>query len=244
MKLSPLYFFLIYNICALNTEAQVPVDPLIIPRTNLDSAGVADSLKNNTAVLISGDTTILPDAKPMSKADSIKSSKKSILAADSSLKHDPRKATFRSLVVPGWGQAYNKKYWKIPIVYGALGTTAAIFLYNLKTYKALKQTYIYLLDSDTANDALIETQFKQLSPESVRSYRTSYRQNVDYSVLFFLVFWGLNVVDATVDAHLKSFDVSSDISMKLKPTIGNATPGLSLVFTLNDQPSRKKLFLP
>jgi hypothetical protein len=246
MKLSPLYFliFLVGNISSQTIKAQVPVDPLIIPKTNLDSTGFADSLKNNKTVLISGDTTVLPDAKPMSKADSVKSSKKSILAADSSLKHNPRKATFRSLVIPGWGQAYNKKYWKIPIVYGALGTTAAIFVFNLKTYKALKQTYIYLLDSDTANDALIETRFKQLSPQSIRSYRTSYRQNVDYSVLFFLVFWGLNVVDATVDAHLKSFDVSNDISMKIRPTVGNATPGLSLVFTLNDKPFKKRLFLP
>lgn len=248
MKLFRLYLvlFLAGNISALTSKARVPVDPLIIPRTNLDSASFADSLRNNKAVIISGDgdTTVLPNPKPLSKADSVKSSKKSILAADSSLKHNPRKATFRSLVIPGWGQAYNKKYWKIPIVYGALGTTAAIFVFNLKTYKSLKQTYIYLLDSDTANDALIEPRFQKLSPESVRSYRTSYRQNVDYSVLFFLVFWGLNVVDATVDAHLKSFDVSNDISMKIRPTIGNATPGLSLVFTLNDKSPRKKLFLP
>ncbi len=245
MKPSSLYLFsfFVLNICALHAVAQVPVDPIIIPRQNPDST--ADSIKNNKVVLISNDTTVLPDAAPLSKADSIKSSKKSILAADTSLgKHNPRKATFRSLVIPGWGQAYNKKYWKIPIVYGALGTTAAIFIYNLKTYKSLKQAYIYLLDTMPANDALIEERFQQLSPESIRSYRTSFRQNVDYSVLFFLVFWGLNVVDATVDAHLKSFDVSNDISMKLKPIIGNAMPGLSLVFTLNDKSTRKKLFVP
>ncbi len=159
-------------------------------------------------------------------------------------KHSPHTAAIRSAILPGWGQAYNRKYWKIPIVYGALGTTAAIFVYNLKTYKSLKQAYINLLDTIPANDALIEERFQQLSPESIRSYRTSFRQNVDYSVLFFLVFWGLNVVDATVDAHLKSFDVSNDISMKLKPTIGNATPGLSIVFILNDKSARKKLFLP
>src|SRR5215210_5085899 len=51
-------------------------------------------------------------------------------------KHSPAKAAFRSAVLPGWGQAYNKKYWKIPIVYGALGTTAAVFFYNLNTYRA------------------------------------------------------------------------------------------------------------
>src|SRR6185503_5464645 len=66
---------------------------------------------------------------------------KNILKADTVLvkKHSPRAATLRSAIIPGWGQAYNKKYWKIPIIYGALGTTAAIFIYNLKTYKQLRQ---------------------------------------------------------------------------------------------------------
>src|SRR5688572_19544126 len=61
--------------------------------------------------------------------------RKNILEADTSAtKFNPKVATFRSAVLPGWGQAYNKKYWKIPIIYGALGTTAFIFRYNLKTY--------------------------------------------------------------------------------------------------------------
>jgi hypothetical protein len=147
-------------------------------------------------------------------------------------KHSPKKATFRSAVLPGWGQAYNKKYWKIPIVYGALGTTAVIFFYNLKTYKDLKQAYIYISDTIPSNNDLIKSEFKNLSPESIRAYRNSFRQNVDYSVLFFLVFWGLNVVDATVDAHLKAFDVSNDITLKVKPNLKLNTAGISLVFNL------------
>ncbi len=240
MKPSLLYLFLFFvlSFSVIPAFAQVPGDPIIIPKQAADS--IINSLKNK-AVLISDDTVTLPDATPTSRADSIKSSKKSILASDTSLrKHNPKIATFRSAVIPGWGQAYNKKYWKIPIVYGALGTTAAIFVYNLKTYKSLKKAYIYLRDTIPDNDVLIDKRFQQLSPESIRSYRTSFRQNVDYSVLFFLVFWGLNVVDATVDAHLKSFDVSNDISLKIKPTINNATPGLSFVFTFNDKPIKKR----
>ena len=170
---------------------------------------------------------------------------KNILAADTSLlkKHNPKIAAFRSAVLPGWGQAYNKKYWKIPIIYGALGTTAAVFVYNLKTYKALKQAYIYLSDTIPSNDALIDPDFVNLSPESIRSYRTSFRQNVDYSVLFFVLFWGLNVVDATVDGHLKSFDVSNDITLKVKPFFNLSTTGISLVFSFKDNRS-KTLFSP
>ncbi|MDB5222890.1 MAG: hypothetical protein JWN83_1557 [Chitinophagaceae bacterium] len=165
-------------------------------------------------------------------------SKKNILALDTSAKKfNPKVATFRSAVIPGWGQAYNKKYWKIPIIYGALGTTAFIFRYNLKTYKLLKQAIIYRTDTIAANDILVDPQFQALSTEAIRSYRNSFRQNVDYSVLFFLVFWGLNVVDATVDAHLKSFDVSDNVSFKVKPGYnpGTRTGGLSLVFSYKDK---------
>ncbi len=180
------------------------------------------------------------DTAIISASKSIDSTRKSILSADTVIKkHNPKKASFRSAVLPGWGQAYNKKYWKIPIVYGALGTTAAIFIFNLETYKSLKQAYIYIRDTIPSNDVLIESRFRNLSPESIRTYRNAFRQNVDYSVLFFFVFWGLNVVDATVDGHLKAFDVSSDISLKIKPRFNQNLAGISLVFSLKD--TRKTL---
>lgn len=176
------------------------------------------------------------DSLVISPARGIDTSGKNIpVIKDSTLKdHSPRKAAFRSAVLPGWGQAYNKKYWKIPIVYGALGTTAAIFFYNLKTYKALKQAYIYISDTVRANDSLIESDLRNLSPESIRTYRNSFRQNIDYSALVFLVFWGLNIIDATVDANLKAFDVSNDISLKIKPVLYPNSAALSLVFTFKD----------
>jgi len=164
--------------------------------------------------------------------------RKNILALDTSAKkYNPKVATFRSALIPGWGQVYNKKYWKIPIIYGALGITAGIFIYNLNTYKALRQAVIYRSDTITANDALIDPRFINFSTEAIRSYRNSYRQNVDYSVLFFLIFWGLNVVDATVDAHLKAFDVSDNISFRIKPGYNpySNTAALSLVFSFKDK---------
>ena len=167
--------------------------------------------------------------------------KKNILTPDTAAKkHNPKIATFRSAVLPGWGQIYNKKYWKLPIVYGALGVTAGIFFYNLKTYKQLKQAVIYRSDNDPANDILVVEEYRNLSTASLRSARSIYRQNIDYSVLAFIVLWGLNVVDATVDAHLKEFDVSDDISFKIKPghnTIGNTT-GLSLIFAYKNKTSK------
>ncbi len=167
--------------------------------------------------------------------------KKNILSLDTSAKkYNPRVATFRSAVLPGWGQAYNKKYWKIPVIYGVLGTTAAVFFYNLKTYKILKEAVILRSDSDPLNDSLVDPRFINFSTESIRSNRNSFRQNIDYSVLFFLLFWGINVVDATVDAHLKSFDVSDNISFRVKPGYSpNAnTAGISLVFAFKEKHSK------
>ncbi len=163
---------------------------------------------------------------------------KSLLALDTATKKfDPKKASIRSAIIPGWGQAYNKKYWKIPIVYGALGTTAGIFFFNLKTYKEFKQAVILLSDADSANDNQVSQELRDAPLENLRTYRNIYRQNIDYSVLFFLLFWGLNVVDATVDAHLKAFDISPDITMKIRPGFNYMTnsAGISLVFNFKDK---------
>ncbi|MBD0332007.1 MAG: hypothetical protein ICV66_05070 [Chitinophagaceae bacterium] len=140
---------------------------------------------------------------------------------DSVLKlHSPKTAAIRSAILPGLGQAYNKKYWKIPIVYAALGTAAGFFVYNLNWYKRFRYAYKALYNHDTAN---YQNVYPRLQPfiefndlSSLRYNRDEFRRNVDYSVLFFLLLWGLNVVDATVDAHLKSFDVSPDLSLKIR----------------------------
>lgn len=162
------------------------------------------------------------------------------------LAHSPHKAAVRSAIIPGWGQAYNKKYWKLPIVYGALGTTAAIFFYNLNTYKDLRFAYKAKYQAalpvqsanypnppfrDSTNYFKIKPQYINIDIESLRFNRDDFRRNVDYSVLVFVVFWGLNVVDAAVDAHLKSFDVSPDLSFHLKAGHSNlaGTNGISLV---------------
>ena len=198
------------------------------------------------------DTKLLAQQKEdtllLKETASVDSSGKNLSSPDSvtKKKYNPKVAALRSAVLPGWGQAYNKKYWKIPIVYGALGTTAGVFFYNLKTYKLLRKAVIYRSDRDTSNDRLIDPSLINLSTESLRSYRNEYRQNIDYSVLVFLLFWGLNVVDATVDAHLKAFDVSPDLSMKIVPGLNsiNNGPGISFVFFFKDKHSKELLPLP
>jgi hypothetical protein len=136
-------------------------------------------------------------------------------------KSEASKAALRSAALPGWGQAYNKKYWKIPIIYGALAIPVATFSYNLKWYRKCREAYNIRFYNDTSvvtpdlpTDG-IDPQLKPLSTSSLRLYRNEFRKNVDFSVLAFIALWGLNVVDAAVDGHLRSFNVSDDLSIKL-----------------------------
>lgn len=175
------------------------------------------------------------------------SPEKSVLGLDTlGRKYNPKKAMIRSAVLPGWGQFYNKKYWKIPIIYGALGVSAGVFFFNLKTYRLLRDAVKYRASGTHADSIRVDPQFIFLTTESIRLYRNAYRQNIDYSVLAFLVLWGLNVVDATVDAHLKAFDVSPDIGMKIRPGFNYATnnAGISLVFFFKDKSTKHIRPLP
>lgn len=166
--------------------------------------------------------------------------KKKLSRYDSAFKaHSPKKAAIRSAILPGLGQIYNKKYWKLPIVYGALGISGGIFLYNFKNYRDTRFAYrvkynMRVNRTDSASYDQIKDNLKPLSEESLRFYRNQFRRDIDYSAIFILVLWGLNVVDAAVDAHLKSFDVSPDLSLRFKPGYSELarTNGLSLVLTI------------
>lgn len=155
--------------------------------------------------------------------------------------YSPKVAATRSAILPGWGQAYNKKYWKIPIVYGALGTTAGIFIYNLNWYKRTKYAYGAVVDPVNYPPAGVHEDLQFLvargDATSLQYLKNEYRKTVDYAALFFLLMWGLNVVDAAVDAHLKAFDVSDDLSFRFKPGYSEiaGTNGLSLVFSIGNK---------
>ena len=95
--------------------------------------------------------------------------------------YNPRKAALRSAILPGWGQVYNKKYWKVPIVYGALGTSAAVFFFNLKTYKDTRFAYrvkynMRVNGTDSALFDKIPDYLRILDEGSLRSHRDSYRR--------------------------------------------------------------------
>lgn len=174
---------------------------------------------------------------PAKSGDSTKKRNNKIFSkADTSLPYSPRVATIRSAILPGWGQATNKKYWKIPVVYAALGTTTYIFFRNTKQYREARDAYSNAIDGNPSNDYLIPQPYFTVKdqPERIKTFRNQVRQNIDYTVLFFIAFWALNVVDATVDAHLKTFDVSDDLSLQIKPGYSELanTNGISIVLRI------------
>jgi hypothetical protein len=195
----------------------------------------AQRIMDSTGRIVISDIRGVPDDSLSKIATPVKDKK-----VDSVLKiHSVRKAVIRSAIIPGWGQIYNKKYWKLPIVYGALGVTAYIFLDNIQVYKdsrfAYKAKYKASLPPNLGRDSTdyfkIKDEYLPYSLESLRQNRDQFRRYIDYSVLFFVFFWGLNVVDAAVDAHLKSFDVSPDLSLRIKPGYSEmaGTKGISII---------------
>ena len=180
----------------------------------------------------------VPAEKVVTKKDSSVSTAK----PDTSIKekiHSPRVAAIRSAIFPGLGQIYNRKYWKLPIVYGGIGVCGYIFFDNIKTYKEYRFAYAARIKAqppnrDSTDYNTLDQLYKTLSPNTIKAGRDEFRRYVDYSALIFILLWGLNVVDAAVDAHLKAFDVSPDLSLHIKPGYSDMakTNGVSLVLQI------------
>jgi TM2 domain-containing membrane protein YozV len=160
-----------------------------------------------------------------------------------------RAAALRSAIFPGLGQIYNKKYWKLPLVYGAVAFPVVTFTYNLEWYNKTREAYTIKFYNDTAKIKLptdgLDQRLIPLSSGSLRLYRNSFRQGVDFSVLGLLVVWGLQVADAAVDAHLKGFNVNDDLSLRIKPWIAptGSSSGISLILSFRDEKPKPSILI-
>jgi hypothetical protein len=170
------------------------------------------------------------------KADSIIAAVKDTSTVKAKPKHDPRIATRRSLIFPGLGQIYNREYWKLPIVYGAIAIPTYTYIFNDNYYKELRFAYEARYKAaqavpDSTDYNSLDAIYKRVDVASIQSARNATRKNRDYSIIWFFIVWGLNVADATVFGHLKNFDVSNDLTLNIKPTFNPTTrgPGVSLV---------------
>ena len=132
--------------------------------------------------------------------------------------HPPARAAFYSAMLPGLGQAYNKKYWKIPIIYAGLGTAVYFVIDQGNWYQDLRIAYVSRVDDDPATS--IETEYTQfVRTEEMNGYTTQARQNRDIAAVVTGVVYLLNIIDAVVDAHFYNFDLSDDLSFHAYPVM-------------------------
>jgi len=150
--------------------------------------------------------------------------------SDPSQLRDPKKAALYSAVLPGLGQAYNKKYWKIPFIYGGFVALAYWIDWNNDNYNLYRSALYAVIDDDqdTVNP------FPGFSESQLRQITDEFRRNRDILVILTGVLYTLNIVDAHVDAHLKEFDINEDLAFSLKPSTVNAgiVQGTGLSLTL------------
>ncbi|MBP7184660.1 MAG: hypothetical protein KBA06_04050 [Saprospiraceae bacterium] len=124
----------------------------------------------------------------------------------------PKKAVIFSLILPGAGQIYNKKYWKLPLVYGAGFGLAYAINFNYKNYHIFKNAY-----SQRVNDCNCDNYIGIYSDSSLKIIRDAYRKNLELSYIGSFISYLIIATDAFVDAHLKNFNVNDDLSFKVKP---------------------------
>lgn len=140
---------------------------------------------------------------------------------------NPTKATWLALVIPGGGQIYNRKYWKLPIFYGGFAGCAYALTWNSKMYKDYSTAYKDAMNGNMQSSSITdllppgytvsETQLKEL----LRKRKDTYRRYRDLSIFAFIGVYLLSVIDAYVDAELSNFDITPDLSMKVEPTVIN-----------------------
>lgn len=126
--------------------------------------------------------------------------------------HSPKKAAWMSAFLPGLGQIYNDKIWKVPIIYGAAGVVYYFYDFNAELYNEYQQAY------NDFNNGKIDEFRGYDKAEELKSAKDYYRRNRDFNIILFGVIYLANILDASVDAHLYNFDVSKDLSIKVQPT--------------------------
>lgn len=150
--------------------------------------------------------------------------------------HNPTKAMWMSAALPGLGQYYNRKFWKIPVVYTGFATLAYFSIINKQGYVKYRDAYskMVALDGEPSEDPSL----KGLTEAQLLLYRESYQRDLELNYILFGAFYILQIIDATVDAHFYQYNISDNLSLRADPIIYQnnnriyATPGLQLRWTI------------
>lgn len=168
-------------------------------------------------------------------AQQIQTNGKKVVEIDSSAyKHSPKKAAIMSAALPGLGQVYNKKYWKVPIIYAGFGVLTYYIIENNRNYIDFRDAYRARVDDDLTNDNIKP----EYTTDNLRVIKNLYWKNRDLMVILTATLYALNILDATVDAHFFTYDISDDLSFRISPTVEPSmgfgrTSTSALSFSLN-----------
>ncbi len=133
---------------------------------------------------------------------------------------NPKAAALMSAIVPGLGQAYNEKYWKVPVVFAALGTIGYFAYKNNGLYKDFEQAHLYLTDTIPSTNILaIQIMGADYDASQAKIIEDVYHRDRDFMIVLFAGVYMINIIDATVDAHLFDYDISEDLSLRFRPVI-------------------------
>ena len=134
--------------------------------------------------------------------------------------HSPQKATIMSACLPGLGQIYNRKWWKVPIVYAGLGGLGYMVYNNYSEYQSYLHAYEFNT-GDLPEDITLNSHEAELAnhyaANQLQTYKESYRRDFEFYTILTIAWYGLNIVDACVDGHLYNYDISDDLSFSVDP---------------------------
>lgn len=129
---------------------------------------------------------------------------------------DPKRAGLYSALIPGMGQLYNRQYWKMPIVYAAMGTTIYFVIKRNNEYQRYRKAYVSRIASgDNSKDEFQGI----LSAEGIKQYQDEAKQSMDMMVVYTVIGYAAQIMEAISGAHLRNFDISKDLSMQVRPVI-------------------------
>ena len=132
--------------------------------------------------------------------------------------HSPRKASLYSMVLPGMGQVYNHQIWKVPVLYAGIATLTYFFIFNTNKYNTYRNEFVARSASDSSN---FNPSYSIYSDNTILLLKNFYQRNLEFTYIVAGLVYLLNIVDASVYAHLFTFDVGNDLSLRIDPLINN-----------------------
>lgn len=136
--------------------------------------------------------------------------------------HNPKKATIMSACLPGLGQIYNRKWWKVPIIYAGIGGIGYKSLSNHREYISCLNAYKYKSDPEGYSGPLTQHEkdlAERYGKEQLQAYKESYRHDFELYTIILAAWYSLNIIDACVDGHLYNYDISDDLSFSIDPML-------------------------